>query len=70
VTPTQNKIIKKLEIAVASAQELRVNQLIHNAIITKFPDKTRLNGDFYNVTDEEFLEALDNYIRVLNERDK
>ena len=42
---------------IASAPELRVNQLIYNAIITKFPDKAKLD-DFYNVTDADFLEAL------------
>jgi hypothetical protein len=53
----------------ASAPELRANQLIYNAIITKFPDKSKLD-DFYNVTDADFLEALDHYYVVINERDK
>ncbi len=69
MTTEQNKIIKKLEMVMASTPELRVNQLIYNVIITKFPDKANLD-DFYNVTDADFLEALDSYYTIINERDK
>ena len=67
---TKDKIAMTLGAALQLAPQLRATQLIHNAIITKFPDKTRLNGDFYNVTDKELFTALDNYIDVLNELDK